>query len=64
MTCIRYGACAAAIPGDNVNLYDLNLFAQRLATLTEDQQPGMETLLKIEQEQHSGPIPPWSGSST
>ncbi len=45
------------IIGDNVNLYDLNLFAQRLATLTEDQQPGMETLLKIEQEQHSGPIP-------
>ena len=57
LTCIRYGGLRRGIIGDNVNLYDLNLFAQRLATLTEDQQPGMETLLKIEQEQHSGPIP-------
>ena len=39
--------------GENVNLYDLNLFAQRLAILTEDQRPGMEALLKMEQEQQS-----------
>lgn len=43
--------------GENVNLYDLNLFAQRLAILTEDQRPGMEALLKMEQEHHSGPVP-------
>lgn len=40
LTCIRYGGLRRGIIGDNVNLYDLNLFAQRLATLTEDQQPG------------------------
>ena len=57
LTCIRYGGLRRGIIGDNVNLYDLNLFAQRLATLTEDQRPGMEALLKMEQEQYSGPIP-------
>jgi len=57
LTCIRSKSLRRGMIGEHVNLYDLNLFAQRLATLTEDQQPGMEALLKIEQEQHSGPIP-------
>ena len=57
LTCIRCEALRRGTVGDNINLYDLNLFAQRLATLTEEQRPGMEALLKMEQEQHSGPIP-------
>lgn len=57
LTCIRCEALCRGMIGDHVNLYDLNLFAQRLATLTEGQRPGMEALLKMEQEQHSGPIP-------
>ena len=57
LTCIRCEALRRGMIGDHVNLYDLNLFAQRLATLTEDQRPGMEALLKMEQEQYSGPIP-------
>ncbi|HJH84013.1 hypothetical protein [Oscillibacter sp. ER4] len=57
LTCIRCEALRRGMIGDHVNLYDLNLFAQRLATLTEEQRPGMEALLKMEQEQYSGPIP-------
>lgn len=57
LTSIRYKGLQRSMIGENVNLYDLNLFAQRLAILTEDQRPGMEALLKMEQEHHSGPVP-------
>ena len=57
LTGIRCKGLQRGMIGENVNLYDLNLFAQRLAILTEDQRPGMEALLKMEQEHHSGPVP-------
>ena len=41
----------------NVNLLELNLLAQRLCMLTDDDKFGFEGLLKIEQEKKSGAIP-------
>ena len=46
-----------AMIGWNANLYDLNLFAQRLASLTEEQKKGMDALLKIKQNHRVAPIP-------
>ena len=37
LTCIHYNGLTHAMIGWNANLYDLNLFAQRLASLTEEQ---------------------------
>lgn len=41
----------------NVNLYELNLLAQRLTMLSEDDRMGLDGLLQIESRQHIGPIP-------
>ena len=46
-----------AMVGQNVNLYELNLFALRLAALTEEQKMGMAALLEIEHERRRAPIP-------
>lgn len=43
--------------GSSAYLYDLNLFAQRLASLTEEQKKGMDALLKIKQNHRVAPIP-------
>lgn len=43
--------------GQNVNLYELNLLAQRLSTLSEEQYAGFCGLLQMEQEQRAGAIP-------
>ena len=42
--------------GRNVNLYDLNLLAQRLALLTPEENTGMETLLAMEWSRHRGSV--------
>lgn len=52
---IHYPGITGGLIGTDNNLYDLNLLAQRLAALTEDQKLGMDALLKMEQKQHSGP---------
>ena len=57
LTCIHFHGVTNAMIGQNVNLYDLNLFAQRLEALNEDQKIGLEALLRMEQDQHTGPIP-------
>ena len=57
LTCIHFHGVTNAMIGQNVNLYDLNLFAQRLEALNEDQKIGLEALLRMEQNQHTGPIP-------
>lgn len=57
MTKIRYEGIVKSIIGEDVDLYDLNLLAQRLAGLSEDQQMGMDALLKMEQARQAGPIP-------
>lgn len=43
--------------GEDVNLYELNLLAQRLTMLTEEQGVCFDGLLKVEQSKKSGPIP-------
>lgn len=57
LTCIHYNGLTHAMIGWNANLYDLNLFAQRLASLTEEQKKGMDALLKIKQNHRVAPIP-------
>ncbi len=56
LTRIEYPGIQREMLGDNVDLYELNLLAQRLATLNEDDQMGMDGLLKMEKERYSGPI--------
>ena len=56
LTCIHYNGLTHAMIGWNANLYDLNLFAQRLASLTEEQKKGMDALLKIKQNHRVAPI--------
>ena len=59
---IRDSGFPDSVIGQDVNLYDLNLFAQRLAALNDTQGMGMKALLEM--ERHDGPIPnfPMTGS--
>ena len=57
LTRIEYPGIQRGMIGDNVNLYELNLLAQRLAMLSEDDRMGLDGLLQIESKQHIGPIP-------
>lgn len=57
LTCICCSGLTHAMVGQNVNLYELNLFALRLAALTEEQKIGMVALLEIEHERRRAPIP-------
>lgn len=43
--------------GNNVNLYELNLLAQRLVWQTDDQKHCFEGMMKLEQSHSPGPIP-------
>lgn len=53
---IGYDGLERVMIGRNVNLYDLNLPAQRLAALTPEENTGMETLLAMEWSRRRGPI--------
>ena len=57
VTGIYYSGITFTMIGENADLYALNLFAQRLAELTEEQKMGMDTLLEIEHERRRAPIP-------
>ena len=57
LTRMEYPGIQRGMIGDNVNLYELNLLAQRLAMLSEDDRMGLDGLLQIEGRQHIGPIP-------
>ena len=57
LTRIEYPGIQRGMIGDNVNLYELNLLAQRLTMLSEDDRMGLDGLLQIESRQHTGPIP-------
>lgn len=57
LTRIEYPGIQCGMIGDNVNLYELNLLAQRLTMLSEDDRMGLDGLLQIESRQHIGPIP-------
>ena len=47
LTKIEYPGIQRGMIGDNVNLYELNLLAQRLAMLSEDDRMGLDGLLQI-----------------
>ena len=57
LTRIEYPGIQRGMIGDNVNLYELNLLAQRLTMLSKDDRMGLDGLLQIEGGQHIGPIP-------
>lgn len=54
---VRRKEFPSALIGRDVNLYELNLLAQRLAMLTDEQDFAFEGLLKMKQSKTSGPIP-------
>lgn len=53
---VRYGALNKYMVGRNVDLYDLNLLAHRLASLQPEQAAGMSALLELEWSRHRGPV--------
>lgn len=57
LTRIEYPGIQREMIGDNVDLYELNLLAQRLSELSKDDQMGMDGLLQIEKENHTAPFP-------
>lgn len=57
LTMIRRKEIPACDIGQNVNLFELNLLAQRLSDLTEDQYMGFDGLRRIEREKRDGAIP-------
>lgn len=56
VTCIEYEGLQRGMIGRNVDLYDLNLLAQRLALLNPEENVGMETLLAMEWNRRRGPV--------
>ena len=56
LTRIEYPGIQREMIGDNVDLYELNLLAQRLSELSKDDQVGMDGLLQIEKIHSTGPI--------
>ena len=56
LTRIEYPGIQREMIGDNVDLYELNLLAQRLSELSKDDQMGMDGLLQIEKIHSTGPI--------
>lgn len=50
-------ALQSSCSGDNINLYEVNLLAQKLTMLDEEQTFRLEGLLKMEQTQRRGAIP-------
>lgn len=53
---IGYDGLERAMIGRNVNLYDLNLLAQRLAALTPEENTGMNALLAMEWSRRRGHV--------
>ena len=57
LTQINYPGITPAMIGQGVDLLELNLLALRLTTLSDEERMGLDGLLRIEREQHTGPIP-------
>ena len=57
LTNIWYEGITWIMIGDDVNLYELNLLAQRLSALNEDDRMSLNSLLRMEQARKKGPIP-------
>ena len=57
LTQIGYPGITSAMIGQNVDLLELNLLALRLTMLNDEDRLGLDGLLRIERERHTGPIP-------
>ena len=53
---VGYDGLQRGMIGRNINLYDLNLLAQRLTALTPEENTGMEALLAMEWSRRRGPV--------
>ena len=57
LTQINYPGITSAMIGQNVDLLELNLLALRLTMLSDEDRMGLDGLLRMERERHTGPIP-------
>lgn len=57
LTQINYPGITSAMIGQDVDLLELNLLALRLTMLSDEDRLGLDGLLRMEQERHTGPIP-------
>lgn len=57
LTQINYPGITSAMIGQDVDLLELNLLAIRLTMLSDEDRMGLDGLLRMEKERHTGPIP-------
>lgn len=57
VTQVNYPGITPAMIGQDVDLLELNLLALRLTMLSDEDHMGLDGLLRIEKERHTGPIP-------
>lgn len=57
LTQINDPGITSAMIGQDVDLLELNLLALRLTMLSDEDRMGLDGLLRMEQERHTGPIP-------
>ena len=57
LTQINYPGITSAMIGQDVDLLELNLLALRLTMLSDEDRMGLDGLLRMERERHTGPIP-------
>ena len=54
---VNYPGITPAMIGQDVDLLELNLLALRLTMLSDEDRMGLDGLLRMEKERHTGPIP-------
>ena len=57
LTQVNYPGITSAMIGQNVDLLELNLLALRLTMLSDEDRMGLDGLLRMDRERHTGPIP-------
>ena len=57
LTQINYPGITSAMIGQDVDLLELNLLSLRLTMLNDEDRMGLDGLLRMERERHTGPIP-------
>ena len=57
LTQINYPGITSAMIGQDVDLLELNLLALRLTMLSDEDRMGLDGLLRMERERHTGPTP-------
>ena len=57
LTQVNYPGITSTMIGQDVDLLELNLLALRLTMLSDEDRMGLDGLLRMERERHTGPIP-------